>query len=187
VTALIDELWSLPVAVTAAHEGRDNGLVALTAVPATIVPEAPRVLVELAQASLTHDLVLASGAFAVHLLRAPPDDATLALVAALGLRSGREGDKLAGLATRRGATGVPLLLDTLGYLEARVVATLDLGELTVVVGDVVAEERLHDGPALRFAELDERMPTGWLETRREAEITEARRARARSQPPAPPA
>jgi flavin reductase (DIM6/NTAB) family NADH-FMN oxidoreductase RutF len=178
VTELIDELWSLPVAVTASDGGRDNGLIAVTAIPATILPDAPRVLVQLAQASLTHELVLASRAFAVHPLRSPPDDATLALVAALGLRSGRDGDKLSGLAVRRGTTGAPLLLDALGVLEARVAATLDLGELTVVVGDVVSVERLHDGPALRFPELDSRMPPGWLETNRDAEVAEARRRRA---------
>jgi flavin reductase (DIM6/NTAB) family NADH-FMN oxidoreductase RutF len=178
VTDLIDALWSLPVAVTASHRGRDNGLVAVTAIPATIVPDAPRVLVQLAQASLTHELVLASGAFAVHLLRSPPDDGTLALVAALGLRSGRDGDKLGGLPVRRGTTGAPILLDALGVLEARVGATLDLGDLTVVVGDVVSQERLADGPPLRFDELDTRMPPGWLDTNRAAEVAEARRRRA---------
>jgi flavin reductase (DIM6/NTAB) family NADH-FMN oxidoreductase RutF len=178
VTAeLLDELWSLPVAVTASHEGRDNGLIALTAVPATIVPEAPRVLVELSQSSLTHELVLGSRAFALHVLRSPPDVATLALVSALGLRSGRAGDKLGRLATRRGTNGSPILLEALGYLEATVAATLDLAELTVVVGDVVAEERLAVGEALRFAELNASMPTGWLDSNREAEVAEARRRR----------
>jgi flavin reductase (DIM6/NTAB) family NADH-FMN oxidoreductase RutF len=174
---LLDELWSLPVAVTASHDGRGNGLIALTAVPATIVPEAPRVLVELAQTSLTHELVLASSSFALHLLRSPPDDATLALVATLGLVSGRAGDKLGRLRTHPGTTGAPILLDTLGYLEATVAATLDLGELTVVVGDVVAGERLAKGPPLRFADLDARMPPGWLDTNRAAELAEARRRR----------
>jgi flavin reductase (DIM6/NTAB) family NADH-FMN oxidoreductase RutF len=176
-TELIDELWSLPVAVTAAHDGRDNGLIALTAVPATIVPEAPRLLVELAQTSLTHELVLASRAFALHLLPTPPDATTIALVDALGLRSGRDGDKLGPFARRRGMTGAPILLDVLGYLEAEVAATLDLGELTVVVGDVVVSERLRDGAPLGFAELDARMPPGWLDRNRAAEVAEARRRR----------
>jgi flavin reductase (DIM6/NTAB) family NADH-FMN oxidoreductase RutF len=176
-TELLDELWSLPVAVTASHGGRENGLIALTAVPATIVPEAPRLLVELAQTSLTHEVVLASRAFALHLLPAPPDAATIALVEALGLRSGREKDKLAPFARRTGVTGAPILLETLGYLEAQVAATLDLGELTVVVGDVVASERLREGAPLRFAELDARMQPGWLDRNRAAEVVEARRGR----------
>jgi flavin reductase (DIM6/NTAB) family NADH-FMN oxidoreductase RutF len=176
-TDLLDELWSLPVAVTASYSGRDNGLIALTAVPATIVPEAPRLLVELTRTSWTHELVLASHAFALHLLPSPPDATTIALVEALGLRSGREGDKLAPFARRGGLTGAPILLDTLGYLEAEVLATLDLGELTVVVGDVVASERLREGAPLHFAELDAEMPPGWLDRNRAVEVAEARRRR----------
>jgi flavin reductase (DIM6/NTAB) family NADH-FMN oxidoreductase RutF len=177
VTGLLDELWSLPVAVTASHDGRDNGLIALTAVPATILPEAPRLTVDLSHGSLTHELALAAGAFVLHLLRSPPDDRTLALVRALGLRTGRDGDKLAAFETKRGVTGAPILLDTLGFFEVRVAATLDLGDMTVVAGDVVASTRLADGRALRFDELDAQMPPGWLETRRADELAEARRRR----------
>jgi flavin reductase (DIM6/NTAB) family NADH-FMN oxidoreductase RutF len=177
VSELVDELWSLPVAVTASHGGRDNGLLALTAVPATIVPEAPRLLVELAHGGLTHELVLASRAFALHLLRSPPNETTLSLVAALGLRSGRDGEKLDGFDVRRGTTGAPILLDALAYFELQVTHTLDLGDMTVVVGDVVAAERLSAGPPLRFDELDAHMPPGWTETRRADELAVARKRR----------
>jgi flavin reductase (DIM6/NTAB) family NADH-FMN oxidoreductase RutF len=182
VSDLLDELWSLPVAVTASHGGRDNGLIALTAVPATIVPEAPRLTVDLSHGSLTHELALAAGAFVLHLLRSPPDGATLALVRTLGLRTGRDGDKLGSFAARRGITGAPILLDAFGYFEVRVAATLDLGDMTVVAGDVVASERLADGRALRFDELDAHMPPGWLDTRRADELAEARRRRGLPEP-----
>ena len=54
-------LWSPLLAITTTHRGRRNGLIAASGVFASIVPEAPRVLVELAKANLTYDLVLASG------------------------------------------------------------------------------------------------------------------------------
>src|SRR5262245_8564763 len=91
-------LWSPGLAITPHHQGGDNGMSATTGVFASLVPEAPRVLVELAQASLTHELVLASRAFALHLLSATPNDAlqaSLSLVHTLGMRSGHEGDKMA--------------------------------------------------------------------------------------------
>jgi hypothetical protein len=59
-------LWSPVLAITTHHQGRNNGLAATTGVVASLVPEAPRVVVELAKASLTHNLVLASRVFALH-------------------------------------------------------------------------------------------------------------------------
>jgi hypothetical protein len=98
------------VAVTTVHGGRPNGQIAVTALGAGILRERPRVLIELWKVNLTHDLVLASGVFALHLLRAEPDHAwraSLDLVHALGLRSGharRQDGKPAG---SRGRDGQP--------------------------------------------------------------------------------
>lgn len=119
-------LSSPTVVVTTHAHGRDNGLVARSAIFASLVPEAPRVLVELTKANLTHDLVLASQAFVLHTLPATPHAAlmkSLSLVHALGMRSGHDGDKMTGIATRPGVTGCPILMETLTYLEARVFAT----------------------------------------------------------------
>ena len=112
------------LAITTHHQGRNNGMVAGTGVFASLVPEAPRVLVEITKTSLTHDLVLASRVFALHTLPATPDDAlktSLSLVRTLGMRSGHDGDKMAGIAARAGVTGSPILAETLTYVEARVV------------------------------------------------------------------
>lgn len=132
-------------------------------------------LVALAKANLTHDLVLASGAFAVHLL--PVD--SLDVVRALGMRSGRDGDKLAGLGWRPGATGSPILARAVGYAEARIASTFDAGELTIVVGDVVAEGRT-GGAFLTTALLAETMPPEMREeweARREQEQAAAAKMR----------
>jgi flavin reductase (DIM6/NTAB) family NADH-FMN oxidoreductase RutF len=157
-------LWSPLLAITTAHQGGSNGLIAATGVFASILPEAPRVFVELAKANLTHDLVLASGVFALHLLPATPAQAletSLSMVRVLGMRSGRDGDKLGMFPSRSGVTGSPILTDALTYVEARVVATLDGGELTGFLGDVVGGERLHDGEVLTARILREHMPAEW--------------------------
>jgi flavin reductase (DIM6/NTAB) family NADH-FMN oxidoreductase RutF len=170
---ILDELWGPPVVVSAAHGGRANALVSTTAISAGLLAEAPRVLVALAKANLTHDLVLASRAFAVHLL--PAD--SLPLVRSLGMRSGHDGDKLVGVEWTPGVTGSPILGAALGHAEARVRATLDAGELTVVVGDVVAGARARPGAHLTNELLLERMPAEWRaewEARRTQELARAR-------------
>jgi flavin reductase (DIM6/NTAB) family NADH-FMN oxidoreductase RutF len=176
-------LWSPVLAITTHHQGRDNGLIATTGVFASLVPEAPRVLVELAQASLTHDLVLASRVFALHLLPATPDEAlqaSLSLVHALGMRSGHEGDKMAAIAKRPGVTGAPILTEALTYVEARVVGTLDGGELTIFLADVVEGGRLRDGAPLTISVLRERLPQEWhaeWAANRERQVRAARQRR----------
>ena len=154
-------LWAPLLAVTTTHEGRANGQIALAGMPGSILPEAPRVVVGLWKANLTHDLTLASGVLAVHLLPAAPEAALLTaldILTTLGLQSGREQpDKLARLRTRVGVTGAPILLDALSYVEARVSATLDAGEMTLFLGDVVAGERLRPGDPLAWVAARERL------------------------------
>ena len=177
-------MLSSPILLITTHaQGRSNGLVARSGVFASLVPEAPRVLIELTRANLTHDLVLASRVFALHTLPATPHDAlrtSLSLVHALGLRSGHDGDKMAGIAARPGVTGCPILTETLTYLEARVVATLDGEELTIFLADVVHGGRLRDGAPLTFDLLREHLPKEWVAewaTSRERQIDDARRRR----------
>ena len=116
-------LRPFPVAVTTIHEGRPNGLMSLSAGAGGIVPEAPRVTISLTKYNLTHDLVLRSGVFAMHLLAATPEpalDASLRILMGLGGSSGRDGDKIAPFDTKPGVTGAPILLDALSYVEGRV-------------------------------------------------------------------
>ena len=183
VTETLAMLSSPMLLITTHARGRNNGLVARSGVFASLVPEAPRVLIELTKANLTHDLVLDSRVFALHTLPATPHDAlqkSLSLVHALGMRSGHDGDKMAGIAARPGVTGCPILTETLTYLEARVVATLDGEELTVFLGDVVNGGRLGDGAPLTFDLLREHLPREWLAewtASRERQIADARRRR----------
>lgn len=177
-------MLSSPMLLITTHaHGRSNGLVARSGVFASLVPEAPRVLIELTKANLTHDLVLASRVFALHTLPATPHDAlrtSLFLVHALGMRSGHDGDKMAGIEARPGVTGCPILTEALTYLEARVVATLDGEELTIFLADVVHGGRLRDGEPLTFDLLRQHLPKEWIAewtTSRERQIDDARRRR----------
>jgi flavin reductase (DIM6/NTAB) family NADH-FMN oxidoreductase RutF len=178
VAWILEQLWAPIVAVTAAHEGRANALISSTAVSASLLPEAPRLAVQLGRASLTHELALASGAFAVHFL--PADGRGLELFRAFGFRSGRDASKLDGVSTEPGTLGAPILTDAVAYVEARVVRTLDMEDMTVVVANVVSGARLSDEAFLTIEYVRERLPADWLaewELRRERELEDARRFR----------
>jgi flavin reductase (DIM6/NTAB) family NADH-FMN oxidoreductase RutF len=159
-------LRPFPVAVTTEANGRANGLMSLSAGAGSIIPEAPRVTISLTKYNLTHDMVLESGVFAMHLLGATPDEtlqASLAILMGLGGSSGRDGDKLAQFRTKRGVTGSPILLDALSYVEGQVVHTMDADETTVFMADVVAAEKLRDSERLRIGPAWGLLPPEWIE------------------------
>jgi flavin reductase (DIM6/NTAB) family NADH-FMN oxidoreductase RutF len=161
----LNGLRPFPVAVTTVHEGRPNGLMSLSAGSMSIIPESPRVTISLTKYNLSHDLVLQSGVFAMHLLGNAPDliDLSLDILMALGGSSGRDGDKISGLRVKDGALGCPILLDSLSYVEGRIVHSLDVDESTIFVADVVAAERLNGGSRLNIGEAWAKLPPAWIE------------------------
>jgi flavin reductase (DIM6/NTAB) family NADH-FMN oxidoreductase RutF len=157
-------LRPFPAAVTTVAGGRANGCIALSPGSGSIVPEAPRVTVGLTTFNLTHEMVGRSGVFAVHLLGADDEciDGSLRIIEGLGGSSGRQGDKLAGFATRDGLTGSPILLDALSYVEGRVIDSLVTEENTIFLAEVVAAERLRDGRRLTVGEAWSKLPPEWV-------------------------
>jgi len=160
---LLSQLWTPIVAITSAWQGQDGAQIAVSAHGASIVPDRPRILVQLYKRNLTHDLVRDSGVFALHLLARGQED----LMHRLGFVSGRrDARKLDGLGEKRGVTGCPLLDGTLGYVECHVVNAMDGGDMTCFLGDVVAGALHADGaevPArvLWWYALRRTMPEAW--------------------------
>jgi flavin reductase (DIM6/NTAB) family NADH-FMN oxidoreductase RutF len=162
----LNGLRPYPIAVTTASGGRANGLIALSSGSGSIIPEAPRVMVGLSKYNLTHDLVMESGVFVMHLLATgSPEvlEASLKVLMQLGGSSGRDGDKFVGLSTKPGVTGSPILLDALSYVEGRVVNSMDCDENTVFLADVVASERLAKAERLTIGEAWGELPPEWIE------------------------
>jgi flavin reductase (DIM6/NTAB) family NADH-FMN oxidoreductase RutF len=183
IDATLGGLHPFPTAITTVADGRANGLIVLSAAPGGILPDRPRVTVNLTKFNLTHDLVHESGVFVVHLLGNDDDviETSLDIIMRLGGRSGRDGDKLGALRTTTGATGAPILLDAWGYVEARVVKAFDADEHTIFLGDVVAVERLREGRRLSIGEAWSRLPPEWIEHYERnhlAQLEHARRCRA---------
>jgi flavin reductase (DIM6/NTAB) family NADH-FMN oxidoreductase RutF len=142
VLGLVDrEIWI----VTAAAGDRAGGLVATWVSAASIDPNRPTMLIGLAPNHFTAELVNTSGAFALHLL----DQSEVDLVWRFALSSGRDTNKLDGLAYQAGSTGVPILADCLAWLECRVIASYDAGDRMLYWGDVVGGEMRGTGVPLR--------------------------------------
>lgn len=152
---LLSEFWA-PLCAVGSHDGsgRPNAQICVSVFGASIVPERPRLLVILSRTTFTHDLVSRSGTLAVTLLA----EEQLDLLEPLGLRSGRDGEKLSGLPHAATADGDPLFTGGVGYLACEVLSSSDLGDSTAYLVAVRERERL--GPP---GEL--RRPMRWAEAR----------------------
>ena len=173
VAPIMGRLWSPLAAVTSHWQGRDNVQIAVAIAAASIVPERPRVVVQLYKTNLSHDMVLSSGAFALNFLR--PDQ--LDLIGDFGLVSGREKDKLAGVRTKAGSSGAPLLTDCFGYLDCRVINAMDGGDMTCFLADVLDGKTLAQGDPLWWRDARRELPREWLdrwEAKQSSEITTSR-------------
>ena len=139
------EIWI----VTAADGPRCGGLVATWVSQASIDRDKPVVLIGIAPNHFTAELIDASQSFALHLISR--DAIELAWNFALG--SGRDRDKLAGIASARGVTGSPLLRDALAFLECRVFARLASGDRVYYWADIVDSGQPRTGTPLTEQQL----------------------------------
>lgn len=163
--SVLSGLRPFPVAVTTIDDGFANGLMSLSAGAASIVPELPRATVSLTKYNMTHDMLVNSGVFAMHMLSAGPDEIekSLEILMVLGGTSGRDTDKIGKLRTKPGVTGSPILLDAHSYVECRITGALDNDENTIFVGDVVAAAVFSSEPRLRIGEAWGKLPPEWIE------------------------
>jgi flavin reductase (DIM6/NTAB) family NADH-FMN oxidoreductase RutF len=151
-------------AVTTHFEGRDNGQIILSGGAGSVIPEAMRMSIVICKSNFTHDLLMNAGVFALHLLASVDEEGlarSVEIVKALGGHSGHDGEKMGGLALKRGVSGAPILLDALSVVECRVVKTFDCDESTYFLGDVVGNEKLGRGMPLNATQLWSALPPEW--------------------------
>jgi len=129
---LLRNLTSPVVAVTSERDGKENGMISDAAIRASIVPTVPRLSVYVHKFNFSHDLILDTGRFVLHLLHTKQFD----LIHRLGFVSGRDRDKLADVPHHRGVLGAPVLDDCWAHFECRVANVMDTGSSTLFLGDV---------------------------------------------------
>jgi flavin reductase (DIM6/NTAB) family NADH-FMN oxidoreductase RutF len=158
---LLRHLTSPVVAITSERGGKRNGMIADSAVRASIVPAIPRVSVYIHKFNYSHDLIFETGRFVLHLLR----DDQFELIHRLGFASGRTRDKLADVPHRLGTLGVPVLDDCYVHFECRVANVMDTGSSTCFLGDVVevghGAARSATGSVMTAAHFRANMPPAW--------------------------
>ncbi len=145
------------LAVTSAAGGRTNGMILDSAVRASISPRFPRLSVYVHKWHLSHELIGRGRTFVAHLLHR----GQLELVHRLGFASGREHDKLSGLALRTGEAGPPVLEDCYAAFECRVLNTMDAGASTCFLGQVVATHRGPGKDLLTAEYFRTHLPEAW--------------------------
>src|SRR6266513_3040629 len=143
---LLRNLTSPVVAITSQRSEQRNGMIADSAVRASIVPAIPRLSVYIHKFNYSHDLIFETGRFVLHLLR----DDQFELIHRLGFASGRTRDKLD---------------DCYAHFECRVANVSDTGSSTCFLGDVVAVGHgAADGPrgaVLTATHFRANMPAQW--------------------------
>jgi flavin reductase (DIM6/NTAB) family NADH-FMN oxidoreductase RutF len=122
--------------VCAQHEGQRRGL----AVAWATQVGTDRILICVGKQSATRELILASQAFGLSVLAREQID----VARTFGRQSSRRTDKFTAIGCHTAVTGSPLLDDCAAAFDCKVVAVYDHGSQKLIVGQIVAAERLKE-------------------------------------------
>ncbi len=127
--------WTLSpvVAITSSWQDKVNAQIAVTVITASIVHTVPRLVVGIWKGNYTHEFIINSKSLTIHLLRKDQLD----LVRNFGFYTGRDRKKLDNIPFKIGVTGSPILDDVHSYAECQVINTMDAGDMTAFLVDVV--------------------------------------------------
>lgn len=144
---LLSHFWA-PLCAIGGHGDRGpNAQICVSVFGASIVPDRPRLMVILTKANYTHDLVRASGTMTITVLGADQ----VGLLEPLGMRSGRDGDKLTGIGFELTPQGDPYFKGGVGYLRCDVIEGHDLGDSTAFLCAVRERHELAGGEPIAWA------------------------------------
>ena len=115
-------------------EGKDGSVAAATinwVTQASFSP--PLVVIGVKNDSGAHSIIKESGAFAINVLGKGQQGAAFNFFKS----HEREGDSVGGEAFEKGTTGAPLLLSTPAWFECKLTDTIEKGDHSIFVGEVV--------------------------------------------------
>ena len=128
-------------------EDRINGQICNTVVQVSSEP--PIISICINKENLTHEYIEDSGVFSASILA---QDTPLNLIGRFGFKSGRDIDKFDGVNYKLGETQAPIVLDnTVAYLEAKVINSVDVGTHTIFIGDLVDAKVIGEGEPMTYA------------------------------------
>ncbi len=144
--------------VATAYNSTINGQIATDVLGLTFLDRWPRVVVFLGKDKYTAELIGKSKVFSISLLSTKQ----LELVRNFGMFSGRETNKFTNVKFKLSATGSPIISDSVGYADCKVIEQVDLGDHTAFVGLIVKSELLQDDVPLRVSLFLRQAPKSWL-------------------------
>ena len=148
-----------PLAAVSTRSGEfSNAQIAVAITSASIVLHRPRLIVQIYHTNYTHDLIAESGVLAVNFL----EQAQLPLIWELGMRSGRDSDKMGLVPFTIGPSGSPLIDGSFGHLDCRVVNAMDGGDMTAFLAEVLLA-RTNGGERMSWRDARPRLPQRWAE------------------------
>ena len=114
-----------------------------------VASEPPIISVCINKQNLTHEFIKESKVFTASVIA---QTAPLKLIGGFGFKSGRDVNKFEGVNYKLGQSGAPVILDgTLGYLEAKVIDSVDVKTHTIFIGELVGAEVLGEGEPMTYA------------------------------------
>src|SRR5512133_774042 len=117
--------------ITSGEVGKFNGQIANTVFQVTSEPST--VAVSINKQNYTHECIRMCRQFVVSVLA---ESAPMTLIGRFGFKCGRDIDKLEGVTTRMGRTGVPIVTDhSVAFIEAQVKGEMDCGTHTIFLGE----------------------------------------------------
>lgn len=172
---ILRELSSPLVAITTRRGEQVNGMIANSAVRASLIPGHQRVANYVFKSRLSHEILVETGRYVMHLLARDQWD----VIRDLGFESGREREKLRDLDYRLSDPWeLPILEGSLAWMRCEVANVMDAGASTFFMGDVLEMGRGGGREAMDSEYFRRNAPEPWEEPyRRNLQATqeEARR------------
>lgn len=123
-----------------------NGQIANTVFQISATP--PTIAISINKENLTHQFIQESKVFSVSILST---ETPMTFIGQFGFRSGRDIDKFKNVKYKIGKSGAPIVLEhSVAYIEAEVVASMDVATHTVFVGKVIDAEILNEKEPMTY-------------------------------------
>lgn len=133
--------------VSSKRDEKFNGQIANTVFQVTAEP--PAIAVSINKENLTHEFIRKSKVFTVSILA---KETPMEFIGKFGFKSGKEIEKFKEVNHKVGVTGAPVVMvNTIGYLEAEVINSLDVGTHTLFIGKVVEAQIIKDEEPMTYA------------------------------------
>ncbi|MFC1522675.1 flavin reductase [Elusimicrobiota bacterium] len=133
--------------VSSRKAGKFNGQISNTVFMVTNEPLKLAICIN--KQNLTHEFIEESKVFTASILSGK---APMEFIGRFGFKSGRDINKFEGVSHKRGENGAPIVTDnSIGYIEANVINSFDVGTHTMFIGEITQADALSADEPMTYA------------------------------------